>query len=904
MVEYATREYSKEEVLSLLHPLVAEWFNSKYEDLTPPQKLGVVPILRGENVLISSPTGTGKTLTAFLAIVSELIKIGQRGELRDGVYAIYVSPLRALNNDIYRNLEEPLSEIRKLAAGKGLELPELRHAVRTGDTTTNDRQKMLRAPPHILITTPETLAIILVAPKFREKLSTVKWVVVDEIHSLAESKRGTHLTLSLERLQELVGRSFVRIGLSATINPLEEVARFLVGFDDNGSPRRCVIVDARHVKRKDIRVVAPVSDLIHTPAQVLQDRLYETLYDLVMSYRTSLIFTNTRSGTERVVFHLKLTGKERGGLDESQIMAHHGSLSRSVRHEVEEKLKAGRLKAVVSSTSLELGIDIGYIDVVIQIGSPKSVTRCLQRIGRSGHRLHDTIRGRMVCVDRDDLVEVAVMVKEAYKNHLDRVEIPRNALDVLAQHLVGMAIERKWRVDDAFRLVRRSYCYHDLSFEDFMNVLRYLSGGYATLESRKIYGKIWLDEQEGVFGRRGRYARVIYALNVGTIPDEVNVKVYTTSGKYVGNIEEEFLERLVPGDRFILGGKVYEFVEARGSRALVRPAFDLKPTVPSWFSEMLPLSYDLALKIGEFREKIFKWLKEGRPKEEVISYIVRSCRTNREAAEAIYEYFAEMHRFLEALGVRERPSHKLILVERYIDEEGRTHHVFHTLFGRRTNDALSRALAYVAAQRAKVNVGVAVHDNGFALVYPLGVKPSVALTDLRSIELEGLLKRALSNTELMKRRFRHVATRALMVLRNYKGHEISVDRQQLNAQTLMKVVAELGSGFPVLRETYREILEDYMDVKHAREVLRRIEEGSIRVVELPPLSVPSPFAYNIVLEGLSDVVLMEDKRAMIARFHERLSRLVSALATIDGPIEGYPSEASSGGLGRPSPQRG
>jgi ATP-dependent Lhr-like helicase len=876
-VTYATREYSKDEVLRILNPLVAEWFDKKFEDLTPPQKLGIFPIYEGKNVLISSPTGTGKTLTAFLIALSELFDMASRGELEDSVYVLYVSPLRALNNDIYRNLEEPLREIYELAEQKGLRIPQIRHVVRTGDTSTSQRQSMLRKPPHILITTPETLAIILVAPKFREKLRTVRWVIVDEVHSLAENKRGAHLALSLERLRELVGRDFVRIGLSATINPLEEVALFLVGYDDEGNPRPCVIVDARYAKKKSIRVVTPVRDLIHTPAGEVTAAMYETLYEIVKNSRTTLIFTNTRSGTERVVFHLKMLARKRGDFSEDAIAAHHSSLSRNVRLDVEERLKRGELKAIVSSTSLELGIDIGYIDVVAQVGSPKSVTRCLQRIGRSGHRLHEVSKGVMVCVDRDDLVEVAVMVREAYRHHLDRVHIPRNALDVLAQHIVGMAIERKWSVEEAYRVVRRSYCYHDLPREDFLNVLKYLSGGYGELEDHRVYGKIWFDPEEGVFGRRGKYARVIYTLNVGTIPDEVSVRVLTLDRKYVGNIEEEFLERLVPGDRFVLGGKVYEFVRSDGLVAYVKPAFEQKPTIPAWFSEMLPLSYDLALKIGEFRRKMFEWLTSGKDEEKIKEYLRRECHVDDNSAEAIIGYFKEMLLFLKSLGVKEFPSDRVILVEKYLDDQGRLHHVFHTLFGRRTNDALSHALAYLAVQASGVNVGVAVHDNGFAIIYPRGVQPRVTLSDVKPEMLEDLLKRALANTELMRRRFRHVATRGLMILRNYKGHEISVEKQQMNASTLLKVVKR-WEDFPILKETYREILEDYMDIEHAREVLRKIAEGEIKLVELPVLDTPSPFAYNIVLEGLSDIVLMEDKRAMIARFHEQLMRKVASLA--------------------------
>ncbi|ABL78331.1 ATP-dependent helicase [Thermofilum pendens] len=873
-ISFATREYSKEEVLRVLDPLVAEWFSGKFEDLTPPQRYALIPIHEGKNVLVSSPTGTGKTLTAFLIALSELFGMARRGELEDTVYVVYVSPLRALNNDIYRNLEEPLREIRELAEKRGLEIPEIRHMVRTGDTSSSQRQSMLRKPPHILITTPETLAIILVAPKFREKLRSVKWVIVDEIHSLAENKRGVHLALSLERLRELVGRDFVRIGLSATINPLEEVAQFLVGYNDDGSPRECVIVDARYAKRKTLRVVSPVPDLVHTPAQEVTAKLYETLYEIVRKHRTTLIFTNTRSGTERVVFHLKQLARKRGDIPEDAIAAHHSSLSRNVRLDVEEKLKRGELRAIVSSTSLELGIDIGYIDVVVLVGSPKSVTRALQRIGRSGHRLHETSKGVFVCVDRDDLVEVAVMTREAYRHHLDRVHIPRNALDVLAQHLVGMAIERKMSAEEAYRIVRRSYPYRDLPWEDFENVLKFLSGGYGELEEYKVYGKIWYDPEEKVFGRRGKYARVIYTLNVGTIPDEVSVKVLTLDRKYVGNIEEEFLERLMPGDRFVLGGKVYEFVKSDGLTAYVKPAYEQKPTIPAWFSEMLPLSYDLAVRIGEFRGQAFEWISKPGGLERLKEYLKRECKVNEEGAEAVAGYFLEEYLFLRSLGVEKFPSDRVVLVERYRDADGRVHHVFHTLFGRRTNDALSHALAYLASKRAGANIGIAVHDNGFALIYPPGVEPQVSLMDVAPSELEDILKKAVFNTELMRRRFRHVATRGLMILRNYKGHEISVEKQQLSAGTLLRVIRK-WEDFPILKETFREILEDYMDIAHAREVLEKVHSGEIEVVDIGLLDTPTPFAYNIILEGLSDVVLMEDKRALIAKFHEELMRKIA-----------------------------
>ncbi len=869
MIRRARKEYSMDEVLQVLHPAVAEWFSSKFDSLSPPQRYAVVPISRGNNVLVTSPTGTGKTLTAFLSIISKLLEMADKGNLEDSVYAVYVSPLRALNNDIYKNLEVPLSEIKEMFP----DLPKIRHAVRTGDTPTSERAKQLRKPPHILITTPETLGIILTAPKFREKLRTVKWVIVDEIHSLVENKRGVHLSLSLERLQHLVGREFTRIGLSATINPLEEVAKFLVGYKE-GKPRNCLIVETSWAKALDLAVLSPVEDLVNTPPEIISEKMYRMIAELVKGNRTTLIFTNTRSGTERVVFHLKkyLDGVE--NVDE-KIAAHHSSLSRYVRKEVEDKLKRGELRVIVSSTSLELGIDIGYIDMVVQIGSPKSITRALQRIGRAGHRLHEVSRGRFIVVDRDDALEVSVMVREALRGRLDRVHIPKKALDVLAQHIVGMAVEQKWDAKEAFELVRSAYPYKDLTWEEFESVLKYLAGEFTQLESRKVYGKIWYDPQEGTFGRRGKYARVIYSSNIGTIPDEVSVKVYTTDGKYVGNLEEEFLERLMPGDRFVLGGKVYEFVSARGLRVKVRPAFDQKPTVPAWFSEMLPLSYDLAIRIGEFRGWIFQKIEEGTPSGEIVREIKEMSNANEQAARAIYNYLVDEYMYLKHLGLsaKDMPSEKVILVETYVDEDGRRHQVTHSLFGRRTNDALSRALAYLAGLKVRRNLGIAVKDTGFAIIYPRGVKPKLNIEALVGEDLEELLRRALEKTEILRRRFRHVAARGLMILRNYKGYEISVNKQQLSAQKLLKIVQEIGD-FPLLKEAYREIMEDYMDIEHAKEVVEKIASGEIRVVDVGEIPVPTPFAHNIVLEGLSDLIFMEDKMAALRRFQLAIKNMI------------------------------
>ncbi len=867
MIRRMEKPFSREEALSALEHYVREWFEGKFSDLTPPQYYSFKLISEGKNVIIAAPTGSGKTLAGFMSIISELFKMGEKGELENRVYCIYISPLKALDNDVKKNLMIPLKEIREIAKKHGITLPEIEVGVRTGDISPSEKAKQLRKPPHILITTPESLAIMLNAPKFVENLKELRWVIVDEIHELASNKRGVHLSLSLERLVELTGREFVRIGLGATLHPLEEAAKYLVGYRDEENLRECLIIDVSWEKPYDLKVVCPTSDLIHTSASELNELLYEYLDRYIQSHTTTLIFTNTRSGTERVVYALKERFPER--YNDETIAAHHGSLSRELRLEVEDRLKQGKLKAVVSSTSLELGIDIGYVDLVVQIGSPKSTTRAIQRIGRAGHKIHAVAKGRIIALDRDDLVETTVMLKNALERRLDRIHIPKNALDILAQHIVGMALTKRWKVEEAYKLVRRSYPYHELSLEKFKKLLHYLAGHYAELEDQRVYGKIWYDEDTQEFGRRGKYTRIIYYLNLGAIPDEVKVDVYLLpENRYIGGIEEDFLERLRKGDIFVLGGKLYRFRYARGMRCYVeRPPEEASPTIPAWFSEMLPLSFELALDIQEFRKKLAEKIED---KDKAKKWLLSNYPVNEKGAEAIVEYFWLQSR----AGVIPMPDE--LLVEETYDLTGRKFLVFHSLFGRRVNDALSRAFASVISEQIKHSVGIVVSDNGFALQIPKDRKVNVSKAVEKIIcgNLREIIKGTVERTELLKRRFRHCAARSFLVLRNYKGHKISVSRQQISSQTLLRVIKSIDSEFPVIEETYREILQDVMDLERAELVVSWLRSGKLRlrVISTP---LPSPFSHNLILLGEADVVLMEDRKARLLELHRRIMERVA-----------------------------
>ena len=851
MISKQTKTYSKKAIYKKLHPWVRQWFDENFDDFTPAQKQAIVEIHNKKNILISSPTGSGKTLTAFLSIISELVTLSQKEELTDNVYCIYISPLKALDNDIEKNLEEPLKGIEKIA---GRELG-IRKAVRTGDTSQYQRQKMLKKPPHILITTPETLSILLVAPKFREKLSHVKYVIIDEIHSLADNKRGVHLSLSLERLHHLIG-GFTRIGLSATVSPLEEVAKFLVGYE-YGIERDCLVASVNYLKELDMEVISPVSDIVLADDEDTRLATYDILDDLIQENKTTLIFTNTRSGTERFVYNLKTMYPSH--YNSNNIMAHHSSLSKEVRLETENKLKNGELKCVISSTSLELGIDIGYIDLVVLINSPKSVSRALQRIGRSGHRLHEKSKGKIIVTDRDDLVECSVLLKDAKEGKIDKINIPKNCLDVLAQHIYGMAIENPWDIDYAYDVIRKSYCYKDLTRDDYEDVLSYMAGEYSELEERYVYAKIWIDYKENTFGKRGKLARALYSTNIGTIPDSSGVLV-KCDGETVGKIEEDFMERLKKGDTFVLGGNTYRFNYGKGMTINVSPASG-PPTIPSWFSQQLPLSFDLAMDIQRFRAHMDSKFQYRRSKEEIMEFIHEYLYVDDFAANSIYEYFVEQYKYAKI------PSNRKMLIEYYTGFGGKKFVIFHSLFGRKVNDALSRATAYLVAKRYNANVTISISDNGFYLSSDGKIGGLESFRELTPENFRNILTQSLSKTETLASRFRHCAGRSLMTLRRYKGKSKSVGRQQVRGKILLKFVEEMDDNFPILSEARRETLEDYMDVENAEKVIQWIanEEMEIKVINT---IIPTPFAFNLVSQGYLDVLNQNDKAEFTKRMHK------------------------------------
>ncbi len=866
MISYQKKKHTMEQVLSKMDPAIQKWFTSKFKELTEPQAFAIPLIEEQKSVLISSPTGSGKTISAFLAIIDRLYALHREGKLEDKIYCVYVSPLKALANDINRNLKEPLREIGEIVTAMGKERPQIRVAVRSGDTSTAERQKMVRKPPHIFITTPESLSLVLSTTKFIQRFTAAEYLIIDEIHDLCNSKRGTLLSLAVERLQAQIQRPLTRIGLSATQAPIEEVAKYLVGYED-GKLRDCVIVDIESTKGLDIAVAPPVEDLAKTPFEVAQARMYLLLKRLISEHKTTLVFTNTRSGTEHMVIKLKELGIKR-------VAAHHGSMAKDIRLEIEEQLKRGELQASVSSTSLELGIDIGFIDLVCQISSPKSTAKLLQRIGRAGHAVASVSKGRLIPMDPEDLVECGVLVRSAYANKIDRVRILRNNLDVLAQALVGMAIDHQWDVEEAYKVVRRAMPYHDLPRKDFDAVLDYLAGRH-TLQDKSVYAKVWLDPQQNKFGAK-RGSRMIYFMNIGTIPEESNYRVFSERGVPLGTLSESFVERLGAKEIFVLGGKSYEFLQTKGTKVFVRDAHGRKPTVPSWSGEMMSRTFDLSLQVGEFRRSMEEWL-DDKTTLKIKDDLMKTMHMDMDAAETIIRFFKDQKKIGGVI-----PNDRKMLVEGYIDGRGVHNIIFHSIFGRSVNEALSRYLAQKLQAARGLRVLASVTDNNFLLAVGEAIDLKEVAAMVSSSDFAQVLREALPNSEIFKQRFRHCATRAFMILKNYRGKEISIARQHQHARKILDALAS-EPDFPIIKETYNEVLHEYLDVDDATKVVEQITDGTITFAFREWSQIPSPFALNVILMGMSDLLTLEDRTSLLKELQDSILTKVVEGGEMEAP---------------------
>jgi len=908
------------ESLAWAHPLVAEWFVGKFGTPTEPQEQGWPHILAGRTTLISAPTGSGKTLAAFLACIDRLVRKALAGHLCDRTEVLYVSPLKALGNDIQKNLEIPLGEILALAGDRGLLMPEIRTAVRTGDTLQPERRAMLKRPPHILVTTPESLYILLTADKSRAILRDIETVIVDEIHAVADDKRGAHLALSLERLEVLCHRPPVRIGLSATQKPIEEVARFLTGNrgdglasdlgtskiptlisakgaeirmghpqDSDSDPSSPVIVDIGHKRKLDLGIEVPPMPLGPVASNELWDAIYDRLVELVAQHRSTLVFVNTRRMAERLCHELG----ERIG--EENVAAHHGSLSRKLRLAAEKKLKEGQVRVLVATASLELGIDVGTVDLAVQINSPRAIAVALQRVGRSGHWRGAVPKGRFFCTTRDDLMECAALVRAIKQGDLDRLMIPEAPLDVLAQQIVaacaagtnaasvgsgtvrgrdalatadgdaGATVDDGWDEDEMFALVKRAYPYRNLRRETFDSVLEMLSEGIAAKRGR--YGAyVHRDRVNGKLRAR-RGARLAAITSGGAIPDNsLYTVVAEPDGVVVGTVDEDFAVESNRGDIMLLGNTSWMIhrIETNAGRMLVQDARGAPPSVPFWRGEAPARTQELSAHVGELRQQISERLPSTSPVgfsatqpdvAATVSWLKEECGLDDSGAEQMIEYVLQGRAVLGAV-----PTQTTVIAERFFDEGGGMQLVIHAPFGGRINKAWGLSLRKRFCVGFNFELQAAATDNGLNIA--LAEQHSFPLGDvfhfLQADTVQPILEQAALDSPIFATRWRWDANRALALLRFQNGKKVPPQIQRMRSDdTLASVFPDAAACFeniegerkipdhPLVGEVMKDVLTEAMDVEGLKSLLRGMASGEIRVIAVDT-PVPSQFSHEIL----------------------------------------------------------
>src|SRR5216117_1003602 len=839
------------------HPAIARWFERTFGSPTEPQVRGWPAIQSGRHVLISAPTGSGKTLAAFLASLDVLFREGVDADLPNETQVVYVSPLKALSNDIRKNLQEPLTGIRSLVCeGNGREI-DVRAEVRTGDTSAAQRQALIKKPPHILVTTPESLYLLLTSESGRRMLSTARTLILDEIHAVVDDRRGAHLALSVERLAALTrlrqgygGQAknpLQRIGLSATQKPIEEVARFLVGtcaVDGAGNPD-CEIIDIGHRRELDLAIEIPSSPLEAVMSNEVWEEIYSRLAELIQEHRTTLVFVNTRRMAERVTHHLS----ELLGAD--AVTSHHGSLSAKLRLDAEDRLKRGELKALVATASLELGIDIGSVDLVCQLGSTRSIATLLQRVGRAEHKRGGLPKGRIFPLSRDELIECAPLLGCVRRGELDRLSIPEKPLDVLAQQVVAAASTEDWDENKFFALVRSAWPYRNLTREEFDSIVKMLAEGFSTKRGRRA-ALIHHDAvNHRLRGRRG--ARLVALTSGGAIPDNADYRVVLEpSETFVGTVNEDFAVESLAGDIFQLGNTSWRILRINSGIVRVEDAKGQPPGIPFWLGEAPARTSEVSRAVSDLRVEIEKLLIDGQNPAE---WLAEQMQLPKEAADQLADYFADTYRSLGAI-----PSQQTLVMERFFDESGGMQLVLHAPFGSRINRAWGLALRKRFCRSFNFELQAAATDD--AIVISLGTQHSFPLEEffryLNSKTVRDLLVQALLDAPMFTIRWRWNATRSLAVPRFRGGAKMAAPLQRMESENLLAAVFPdqlacqehiVGDreipDHPLVRQTIDDCLTEAMDIDGLEEVLSKIERGEIRCIarDLPE---PSPLASEIL----------------------------------------------------------
>ena len=831
--------------LDFFHPAVRAWFDQSFDAPTPAQTDAWPAIAAGRDVLVAAPTGSGKTLAAFLCAIDGLVRQGLDGELKDETQIVYVSPLKALANDIHRNLDLPLAGIRKVLRAQGVPDVVIRSWVRTGDTPPAERQRAAKLPPHIVVTTPESLYILLGSDSGRAMLKTTRAVIVDEIHAVASSKRGSHLALSLERLWALCGVGPQRIGLSATQKPIEEVANFLVGAAPGRE--RPLIVDSGHFRSRDLTLEVPASPLEAVMSAEVWDQVYDRLAELIEGHRTTLIFVNTRRMAERA------TRKLSDRLGNARVAAHHGSLAKELRLDAEQRLKSGALSAMVATSSLELGIDIGNVDLVCQLGSPRSIAAFLQRVGRSGHSVGGQPKGRLFPLSNDDLIECAALIDSAGRGELDRLIIPEAPLDVLAQQIAAEVNAEEWNEAELFTLLRCAWPYRNLGRETYASVLRILADGFTTRRGRRG-ALIHRDEINGMLrGRRG--ARLTALTSGGTIPDNSDFQVLLEpENVVVGTVNEDFAVESLAGDIFQLGNTAYRIIRVERGVVRVENAHGAPPTIPFWLGEAPARTHELSQSLSRFRSDIEHRLDAGGAAS-ALNWIAGDLGLDHAAAEQIVDYLGAAYRALGAL-----PTHETLVFERFFDEAGGMQLVIHSPYGSRINRAWGLALRKRFCRKFNFELQAAATEDN--IVLSLTTAHSFDLADvaryLNPKTVRELLVQALLDAPMFGTRWRWVAGVALALPRFRGGKKVPPQLMRMMAEDLVGTIfpdqvacAENLVGerevpdHPLVAQTISDCLHEAMDIEGLERLLSDIESGKIRIVARD-LTEPSPLAREVL----------------------------------------------------------